>query len=102
MADKQIKLYLEQEEENLSMFDDGDVSDMERLGYIKGRISALQDVLKLESKQALELLTECWNQCLCDYEVDETEWNPDEHEGQLAELARDVGPFLEKAHNGKI
>jgi|ETNmetMinimDraft_26_1059896.scaffolds.fasta_scaffold86339_2 hypothetical protein len=61
-----------------------------------------RDRYKKAYKQALELLTECWNQCLCDYEVDETEWNSDEHEDQLAGLARDVHPFLEKAHNGKI
>ena len=53
-------------------------------------------------KRCLELLTECWNQCLCDYSVDETEWNPEEHEGMLAELARDIEPFLKKAHNGEL
>ena len=44
-------------------------------------------------RNAINLLLRCWDESLRDHHVEE--WVPEEHEGMLAELARDIQGFLQ-------
>jgi|TARA_R100001530_G_C4208519_1_gene126727 hypothetical protein len=51
--------------------------------------------LKKPYQKAIKLLLRCWDESLADYHIEESEWVSEEHEGMLAELARDIQVFLQ-------